>query len=76
MNFYFYLPKPHKPPHYLYYDKKYINKNKKITGNGKEQNGGALWGGSRYCGGLNYSNTTFIVLKYFIKLSMSIVVLE
>jgi hypothetical protein len=37
--------------------------------------GGVVWGYENL-GGVNYSKSTFIVLKYFIKLSISIVVLE
>ena len=76
MNFYFYPPHPPHPPHYLFYDKKNINKNKKRMEYGKNENGGGSGGGMRFWGGVNYSNSTFIVLKYLINSSISIVVLE
>ena len=51
MNFYFYPPHPPLPPHYLFYDKKNINKNKKRMENGKNETGGGRWGGMRFLGG-------------------------
>jgi hypothetical protein len=53
-NFQNYPPYPPLPPHYLFYDKIYIYKYTKSIRNGKRENGGGRWGGSRFCGGVGF----------------------
>jgi hypothetical protein len=51
------------PPHYLSYDKIYIYNYTKSIRNGKRENGGGRWGGSRFCGGVGFGRLGEVSLQ-------------
>ena len=75
MNFHFYPPKPPNPPIIYFMIRKILIKIRKEWEMVRTRLGGVV-GGYEILGGVNYSNSTFRVLKYFINSSISIVVLE
>ena len=72
MNFHFYPPNPPNPPNVFFMIRKILIKIRKEWEMVRKKVRGVVRG----VRGVNYSNSTFRVLKYFIKLSKSIVVLE